>query len=255
MIAMLMLLILKSGTVGADWSVTFENPNPCALKGSSVKFRFDSARYGWRSKKSVYLSVTELRARVHPESVRAGDNVTLECGTSCQISSAVWFKDGRPVAKPEFQAQTEDAGNYSCAVEGQELVLSDPVALNVQYPPLNVSTEVSHPGHLTLGSSVTLTCSSAANPAAHIYSWYKRRASPSSMIQVGSGQVLSLPSVEASHAGLYLCQARNPLGENNSTELLLTVDKTDGNRLILLVGIGVKVVILLFLPLCIIWTW
>lgn len=74
----------------------------------------------------------ELSARVHPDSVTAGDNVTLECRTSCQLPSIVWFKDGQPVTKPEFQAQTEDAGNYVCAVEGQESVQSDPVPLDVQ---------------------------------------------------------------------------------------------------------------------------
>ena len=69
---------------------------------------------------------------MYPPTVRAGDNVTLQCGTSCQLPGVVWFKDGRPVAKPEFQAQAEDGGNYTCAVKGQESVLSDPVALNVQ---------------------------------------------------------------------------------------------------------------------------
>lgn len=74
----------------------------------------------------------ELSARVYPDRVRAGDTVTLECRTSCQLSNTVWFKDGRPVAKPVFQAQAEDSGNYLCAVEGQDSVLSDSVALDVQ---------------------------------------------------------------------------------------------------------------------------
>lgn len=118
---------LSAGTVSAAWSVTFENRNPCAVKGSSVEFncsynyqdgetvrkatwykgeskdghwirvelsdlpsyhnrseylgdlqhncslairdlqdndtgyyyfRFDTETYGWRSRESVYLSVT-----------------------------------------------------------------------------------------------------------------------------------------------------------------------------------------------------
>lgn len=89
---------------------------------------------------NIMLSVSlypELSARVNPDRVRAGDDVALECITSqpltsCQLPSAVWFKDGRRVANPEFQAQAEDAGKYSCSVEGQETVLSDPVALDVQ---------------------------------------------------------------------------------------------------------------------------
>lgn len=59
--------------------------------------------------------------------------MTLECGATCQLSSSlVWFKDGRLVAKPEFQAQPEDAGNYVCVVQGQESLQSRPVALDVQ---------------------------------------------------------------------------------------------------------------------------
>ncbi|XP_022609350.1 B-cell receptor CD22-like isoform X1 [Seriola dumerili] len=327
MISMLVLLIMTEGAGSSSSQVTFENQDPCALKGSSVEFRcsysykdgetvrktawykgklidgiwkrvllsrlpsyenrteylgdqqhdcslaihdlqdndtgyyyfrFDMDTYGWRSKKSVYLSVTELMASVYPERVRAGDNVTLECEASCQLSGTVWFRDGHPVAKPEFSAQAEDSGNYLCAVKGQESVHSEPVALDVQYPPFNVSIEVSHPGRLAEGSNVNLTCTNAANPAADSYTWYWGYvSSSSSMLQVGSGQVLSLPSVEASHTGLYLCQARNSVGENNSTEVLLTVYQTDiwNNRLILLIGIGVKVVTVLLLPLVIVWAW
>ncbi|XP_078028066.1 B-cell receptor CD22-like [Epinephelus lanceolatus] len=291
MIAVLVLLILMSGTTGVGWSVPFENPNTCALKGSSVKlgcsytypdsetvksiawfkgaskngswkrvalselpsyqnrseyigdlqhncslaihdlqindtghyyFKFDTELFGRRSKTSVHLTVTELSARVHPDPVRAGDKVTLECRTSCQLSNIVWFKDGSPVTKPEFEAKAEDAGNYVCAFEGQESVMSDPVSLDVQYPPMNVSVEMSYPANLTVGTSVDLTCRSAANPAADSYTWYRGTASSfRSMLYVGSGQVLSLPSVEVSYTGLYLCQARNTVGGNNSTEVLL----------------------------------
>uniref|UniRef100_UPI0037E8F62B B-cell receptor CD22-like isoform X2 n=1 Tax=Semicossyphus pulcher TaxID=241346 RepID=UPI0037E8F62B len=327
MIAVLGLLILRAGAVPADRYVTFENPNPCAVEGSSVKFRcsytydfgsaintawykgetrngtwtrvklsdlpsyenrseyvgdlqqdcslalhdlqpndtgyyyfrFDTESYGWRSRESVYLSVTELSATVNPDTVRVGDSVTLGCRTSCQLhSTAVWFKDGRLVAKPEFQAQAEDAGNYFCAFKGQESLQSDPVALNVQYPPLNVSVEVSYPSILTANSAVNLTCSSSANPAAENYTWYKRTPSPSSsfLLQVGSGQVLSLPSEEASHTGLYLCQAGNALGENTSTGVLLSM-KDDFSTIalhqtLLRAGFGLKVVILLVLPLIVI---
>ncbi|XP_059195417.1 B-cell receptor CD22-like [Centropristis striata] len=328
MIAMLVLLILKPGTVSAGWPVTFENPDVCAVKGSSVRlscsynytdgetventawykgelkdgiwkrialsdlssyvnrseyigdlqhdcslaihdlrdndtghyyFRFDTEKYGRRSKTSVFLTITELRARVYPDRVRAGDKVTLECRTDCKRINTVWFKDGFSVAKPVFQAQTQDAGNYLCAVEGQESLQFAPVSLDVQYRPENISI-LMDPPHVVEGSSVNLTCSSVANPAADNYTWYRSNVS-SSMLQVGSGQVLSLSSVDASHTGLYLCMARNQVGENNSTEVLLTVDDRDKmplltvHHIILFVGIGVKVFLVLLLPLVIIWAW
>uniref|UniRef100_A0A8C2WFI5 Ig-like domain-containing protein n=1 Tax=Cyclopterus lumpus TaxID=8103 RepID=A0A8C2WFI5_CYCLU len=189
-------------------------------------FRFDTETYGRRSKGSVYLTVTG-RVIVHVSVIESGDHVTLTCMTPCQLPSTVWFKDGLPVAKSEFQARAEDAGNYLCAVKGQESVLSDPVALDVQcecvyYDVVGGETLISVIG-------VNLTCSSAANPAADRYTWYRSTGSSlSSLLQVGSGPVLSLPSVEASHTGLYLCQASNPLGGNHSTGApLLPVDETD----------------------------
>ncbi|XP_069393729.1 B-cell receptor CD22-like [Paralichthys olivaceus] len=172
----------------------------------------------------------ELSASAYPDSVRAGENITLECETSCyQPPSIVWFKDGRPISKPVFQAQAGDSGNYSCANEGQESVKSDPVTLDVQYAPLNVSIEMSRPGPLVKGSNVSLTCSDTANPAADNHTWYKALTSSvlSSMLKVGSGQVLSLPSLNATHSGLYLCRVRNSVGEGNSMGVLLMVYETD----------------------------
>ena len=83
------------------------------------------------------------------------------------------------------------------------------------------------PGYIVEGSSVNLTCSSAANPTADNYTWYKRTESLSSspLVQVGSGQMLTLAFVEEAHTGLYLCYARNSLGENNSTEMMLVIEK------------------------------
>ncbi|XP_035527874.1 B-cell receptor CD22-like [Morone saxatilis] len=290
MIAVLLLLILQPGPVSATWSVTFENSDPCGLKGSSVEFRcsynytdgetvtntawhkgglkdkqwkrfklselpsyqnrseyigdqqhdcslaihdlqdndtgyyyfrFDTGKYGRHSKESVYLSVTELiSARVNPDRVRAGDTVTLECTTSCQLPSIVWFKDGRPLAKPEFQAQTEDAGNYACALKGQESVLSDPVALDVQYAPKKVTLSMSPSGDVVKGNLVTLTCSSDANPPVTQsgYRLYKDRQF------ISSGLNHTISDVQPGHSGLYHCQAWNNIGDFvNSTEVHLDV--------------------------------
>lgn len=122
-------------------------------------FHFDTDAYGRRSKTSVYLSVTgkitadsvspsfevfhffflkpafsfciEVRASVHPSStVRVGWCVRLDCQTSCR-NHVIWFKDGEPVTNTEFQAQIGDSGNYTCAIEGDESVQSDPVTLDV----------------------------------------------------------------------------------------------------------------------------
>ncbi|XP_024860354.1 B-cell receptor CD22-like isoform X2 [Kryptolebias marmoratus] len=300
MIKLLMLLLLKQA-VATGHNITFESPDLCALRGSSVQFRClysypeqesvkETAwfkgelindiwkrtrlselpsfqdRFEYRgdlqhncslvlhSIHSVYLIVTGLNASVHPKRVRAGDHVTLECKTKCQLP-VVWFKDGQTVTKSTFQAQAEDAGKYSCAIEGHESVQSDPVVMNVWYSPLNVSVEQSGSGLLSAGSSLNLTCDSAANPAADNYTWYRRSASDSGpLIQVGSGQVLSFSSFSASDTGSYICRARNSLGENVSSGVQMKLEEANYNLFIVL-GLGLTVIILFFLPLIIIWAW
>ncbi|KAM3614480.1 uncharacterized protein V6R79_015020 [Siganus canaliculatus] len=325
LLLLVLVLVLEEGTVNAAWSVTFENPDLCAVKGSSVEFRcsynysntetvrmtgwlkgemrngiwkrvaladissyenrteslgdlqhncslvihdlrendtgyyyfwFDTNKYGRSSKTSVYLSVTELRASVSPRYVAVGNNVTLRCEASCQLPTVVWFKDGQTVMKPEFQAQAEDAGDYVCAAKGQESLLSVPVTVDVLYAPLNVSIDVCYSGSLTVGSSVNLTCSSVSHPAASNYTWYRTDALTSTMAEVGSGPVLSIPSMDSSHSGLYICEAENQVGVNNSTvEVLLTEDDRDINTLILLIGFGFKLLLLLLCTPVIIWVW
>uniref|UniRef100_A0A1A7XQN0 Ig-like domain-containing protein n=1 Tax=Iconisemion striatum TaxID=60296 RepID=A0A1A7XQN0_9TELE len=329
MLKVLMLLLLKQVVqVGAaDWSITFENKDPCALNGSSVEFRcsynypggesvsktgwhkgelkdgiwkrvklsdlpsfqnrfeyrgdlqhncslvlhdvheddggyyyfsFHTNKFGRESREAVYLSVTGLKTSVEPSRVIIGDNVTLQC-TMCHIPNIVWFRDGQAVEKLEFQAQAEDAGIYSCAVKGHESEPSQPVALDVLYPPLNVSVEVSHSGLVSVGSSVNLTCYSSARPAADTYTWFRRNVlSSSSLIQVGSEQVLSLSSVNTSHSGIYICGAKNPLGQNISADVLLTVEEVSGQSAVspfIIFGSGLSVFILLLVSLAILWAW
>ncbi|XP_034446544.1 B-cell receptor CD22-like [Hippoglossus hippoglossus] len=67
------------------------------------------------------------------------------------------------------------------------------------------------------GSSVTLTCSSDANPAAN-YTWFKEdEDSPKA-----SGQIFTITDITAEHGGNYQCEVQNTRGRSNAT-LHLTV--------------------------------
>ncbi|KAF5898370.1 B-cell receptor CD22-like, partial [Clarias magur] len=70
-------------------------------------------------------------------------------------------------------------------------------------PPKNVSVSVGIYFNILEGSSVTLTCSSDANPPVEIYTWFKVNESSA----VGSGQ-----SYRALQSGQYYCQAQNKHG-------------------------------------------
>ena len=77
---------------------------------------------------------------------------------------------------------------------------------------------VSPSAEIEEGSSVTLTCSSDANPAAN-YTWYKEdEDSPKA-----SGQIFTITDFRAEHSGSYSCGAQNKLGRSNSTLHLIVV--------------------------------
>ncbi|XP_042559401.1 B-cell receptor CD22-like [Clupea harengus] len=70
-------------------------------------------------------------------------------------------------------------------------------------------------------NSVTLACSSDANPSAQTYTWYKKRGDQSS--RVGSNQNISFASISSEQSGLYYCEAGNEIGQNRSPVVQISV--------------------------------
>lgn len=215
--------------------------------------------------KKVMLSVSSSKDIIQ------GSVVSFMCSSEANPlvapSGYSLFKDGRSISSgPEHtitNVQPSDSGQYFCQAwnnitwEGNTFFNSTGTHLNVEYQPMNTSISMDSPDVIE-GSGVTLTCNSDANPPAHDYTWYKRGPSssysPSSMVQVGSGPVLSLSSVNTSHSGHYMCQAWNRLGENNSTELLLSMKSKDtATYFPILAGIGVSLFVALVLALLLYW--
>ncbi|XP_047433260.1 B-cell receptor CD22-like [Mugil cephalus] len=94
------------------------------------------------------------------------------------------------------------------------------------------------------GSSVTLTCSSDANPAAN-YTWYKENEdSPKA-----SGQIFNITHIRPEHRGSYYCEAQNRIGRHNST-LHLTV--VAGKLPVILNVIRLTLMVLVLIPLLLI---
>ncbi|XP_035272903.1 sialic acid-binding Ig-like lectin 11 [Anguilla anguilla] len=87
--------------------------------------------------------------------------------------------------------------------------------------PKNTSVSVSPSGSVIEDSSVTLTCSSNANPAVQNYIWYK--VNGTEMNTVGTGQNLTFNVTESSGSEQYYCEAQNEHGKENSTTVRLNV--------------------------------
>ncbi|XP_036412881.1 carcinoembryonic antigen-related cell adhesion molecule 5-like [Colossoma macropomum] len=178
----------------------------------------------WWGKPGVQLRVTELHMET-PGEVTEGETADLTCKTTCSLTDPtfIWYKNGRPlttktIKNNQLHLQTvssEDAGSYSCAVRGYQHFHSTAHNLRVRYPPKNISVSISPSGEIVEGSSVTLTCSSDANPPVN-YTWFKEGGTS----PVGSGQNDSIINITADHTGLYYCEAQNEHGAQNGTVMV-----------------------------------
>ncbi|XP_062245257.1 B-cell receptor CD22-like isoform X2 [Platichthys flesus] len=206
--------------------------NKCTLRISNLtesdstvyEFRFRGFQpgMGYSRDSKVTLSVTDPQLQVHVRRSTANPSPTwieLTCHSRCQLPdhlSYVWYNNKKPVGRKRyFHLQHLDAeDSYHCAIEGHSFPSATLDAPKV--PTVSVSPS----GELMEGSSVNLTCSSEANPAAK-YTWYKR--SGDTRVQpLSEESQFVLSSIRSSDSGEYYCTAENELGRN-SANIFITV--------------------------------
>ncbi|XP_039901198.1 sialoadhesin-like [Simochromis diagramma] len=149
-----------------------------------------------------------------------GSSVTLTCSSDANpAANYTWYKED--VINPlSYQNQhvfssilPSDSGKYYCTADndlGQKR--SESRNIDVKYAPKLPSVSVSPSAEIVEGSSVTLTCSSDANPAAN-YTWYKEDEN----LPKAFGQNFTVTKFRPEHSGRYYCEAQNKLGHHNST--------------------------------------
>ncbi|XP_064870041.1 B-cell receptor CD22-like isoform X3 [Oncorhynchus nerka] len=193
----------------------------------------------------VTLSVTDLQVKV----TTTWWSTTLTCSTTCTLTdnpnpTYIWYRNSKIVqedSSPSYTVYFKTEDSFYCAVKG----INSPAV----YGPKNTSVSVSPSGEIVEGSSVTLTCSSDANPPVDKYTWYKKNVtSPKA-----SGQSYSITNIISEDRGEYYCEAQNRKGSMNSTALMIIVAGKQTSVLTAAVGITVFILVLiLFLP-CFMW--
>ncbi|KAI5620293.1 B-cell receptor CD22-like, partial [Silurus asotus] len=153
-----------------------------------------------------------------------GATVTLSCSSDDKspLPGYTWYKGtsilGRESTYIISKIKPEDGGQYKCKFSnGYGERYSDDVTLSVWYAPKKSSVSISPSGDIVEGSSVTLTCSSDANPPAFEYTWYKE----SSLI--GTGKTHSIKKISSKDRGGYKCKAGNLYGEKESDKAVVNV--------------------------------
>ncbi|KAM9454166.1 B-cell receptor CD22-like [Clarias gariepinus] len=182
----------------------------------------------WVGQPGVTLTVTDLQV-IAPAEVTEGQSAVLTCKTTCSLTDPtfIWYKTSRDLTTNTIKSNkvhlqsvsSEDAGSYSCAVRGYEHLPSPAHTLRVRYPPKNVSVSISPSGEIVEGSSVTLTCSSDANPPVEIYTWFKDTC----MTSIGNEKTYTISDISSEDSGEYKCKCSNGVGHQDSSSVSLNV--------------------------------
>ncbi|XP_033985836.1 sialoadhesin-like [Trematomus bernacchii] len=166
---------------------------------------------------------------VSPDEIMEGSSVTLTCSSDANpAANYTWYKENGNQKRPPLTTEPKlffssilvsDSGQYFCAAENElGKRTSEMNSVDVKYPPKLPSASVSPSAEIEEGSSVTLTCSSDANPAAN-YTWYKANQT---LFQGAVGSY-NFTSISSEDRGNYYCRAENQYGEINSTSLFVDV--------------------------------
>ncbi|XP_060714800.1 B-cell receptor CD22-like [Tachysurus vachellii] len=230
------------------WGVTYTAERVCALKNTSVdlscSYKYPAGhtviKSVWFIKENFYLEPEDVRedeeyqGRVQYTQSSQNDylkvtvsdwyslNKKLSCITTCTLSNKptyIWYKNGQRVTDQdtnELDISSEDGGSFSCAVRGHEELRSPAV-----YSPKNTTAVFLPSGDTVEGDSVTLSCSSDANPPVLTYSWFKQSSAADTLLI--TDQNYSISEISSQHRGLYYCTVHNQLGHHKSTPKLLDV--------------------------------
>ncbi|XP_076583700.1 B-cell receptor CD22-like [Chaetodon auriga] len=226
------------------WYKTNGNPDVQALsKEPLLVFRSiqpsDSGEYycmvesklGKRASVSIFIDVKYApklaSVSVSPSSeIMEGSTVNLTCSSDANPAvNYTWYKENQTLLQgPEgiyrfTSISSENRGFYQCKSENQHgEINSSSVFIDIQYAPRLPFVSVSPSSEIMEGSTVNLTCSSDANPAAN-YTWYKENQT---LLQGPEG-IYRFTSISSENRGFYQCKSENQHGEINSSSVFIDI--------------------------------
>ncbi|XP_062282323.1 basement membrane-specific heparan sulfate proteoglycan core protein-like [Scomber scombrus] len=189
------LLCLVQGQNG--WGVTYTPTQICALKGSTVVIRCTYRYPSWINNHFTAVDETFWFTK-------ESNGVYVDLRTDPEYAGRVQYH----CYKTDY--------SYSCALKGHEEFPSP----SVNAPKLP-SVSVRPSAEIVEGSSVTLNCSSDANPAAN-YTWYKKNVNLD-LQPLSKEPQLVFSSIQSSDSGDYYCAAENQLGKRTSEYIFIDV--------------------------------
>ncbi|KAL7840245.1 hypothetical protein AOLI_G00255680 [Acnodon oligacanthus] len=164
--------------------------------------------------------------------IMEGYSVNLTCVSNANppVEKYAWYKvgGGQPWSRGSSQnltfssVRSQHGGQFYCTAWNVfGMGTSSSVTLSVLYAPKNTSVLARPSSVIEAGASLTLTCSSQANPAVENYTWHRINAADA--WETRSGPSYTIAEVSAGASGQYYCQARNRIGAQSSPVLTVRV--------------------------------
>ncbi|XP_038146572.1 B-cell receptor CD22-like [Cyprinodon tularosa] len=178
-----------------------------------------------------------------------GSSVTLVCSSDANPPAKyTWYKEDEPDPRSKESKlvlksiQSSDSGKYFCTAQNKFLMMtSKNIIVDVEYAPRLPVVSMIPSGEIKEGMSLTLTCSSDANPAAN-YSWFNKNEKWPQY----SSQNLTIANIGQQHSGLYYCEAINRRGSHKSA-IHVTVFATMHFKIMNITKLAVAILLLLIL--------
>ncbi|KAK1786449.1 hypothetical protein P4O66_018138 [Electrophorus voltai] len=199
----------------------------------AYQFRLIDQGYRYMSKMNMSLTVKDNPCKVDLKSsgpVKEHDTVTLRCSTSKQcgfapewdpssINAPISVTDDKHISELKLNVSWLDNGRtLSCHLaKSKDGCLARNVTLAVEYAPKDTKVDVKSKD-VKEGESVTISCSSKANPNA-AFTWFKVNQSEPFL----SSDMFTLDSAKQIHSGIYYCQANNKYGKEDSQTFAINV--------------------------------
>ncbi|KAJ4931027.1 hypothetical protein JOQ06_025327 [Pogonophryne albipinna] len=157
-----------------------------------------------------------------------GSSVSLLCKSRANppVTNYTWYKGDEEEKEAGSSlvlnnVKPSSSGDYYCAAKNEHGDQNSTlIRLNIQYLPKNTSVSVDPSGPVQDGSSVTLTCTSIANPAAVNFTWF--RAAGREEKVMGSERDLTFNVTKLSE-DQYYCEALNVHGPGTSERVSFDV--------------------------------
>ncbi|KAL6460683.1 hypothetical protein MHYP_G00306490 [Metynnis hypsauchen] len=181
-----------------------------------------SNRLGSAFSESMPLDILYSPKRVMvtrpPGEIFEGRSLTLTCSCDANppVESYTWFKRSGTADSQIWTGQsytiehisTEDSYKYKCKASNRlGSAFSESMPLDILYGPKRVEVFSRPSGGILEGHSVTLTCSSDANPPVENYTWFKK--SEKEDLQISTGKSYTIKHISITDNYKYKCRASN----------------------------------------------